>query len=843
MSSPWRVFIVIVVLFTLVSNLGVRAQTSGKVVVASNLQLLSIGEVTDGGHVTWTLTGPQATQLRQKILFMFDQAAGIPRGFTFERQPTGSTGANLNSGVIESAEATTYLTYVDSDMEGGPRNLEGTPFRYVTITHVDLEERDRPAEQSSGGLVGTNAASSTNLEIRFIFNGRSTSAQLTFSQADESLAQALHHLFTFDTGVEDLSRSGCPPACYPYPPRNGFQIVGPPDPATRNYSWAPGRFLWAGGNITNPDPTLAWNVTAYRGNESYATFYSEDGFVENAVDLRYASSANLTFEHTGSAAPGDNLTVQASADRVTWTTLPDMAGNLAVPVRNYTILGTSVYDLDAYASHWVSGQWVPGQRVYLRLNFTATSGNPSGYGYFVRNMHIDAPSQFEGTIDFRHIDVVVGFLSFRDFNSPYVRPHLVRTPVGEVLFYNAVYEAGALPPDTARYATFDFVENPQVLFVLLILAVWLIGFFQDRAYDAYRTRHPATMRAGARKVRWLRWTGRIVIILLFVFYFFPTALVGAGLVVGGGPYWVFAIGALLGVSGFSTFWYRRLAKMLPAEPAVGAGEIPSSELLPPPPPAPEEGAPRLICGHCDHDIEDAATAFVCECGEAYHPEHAAERGTCAKCGRPLGAPPPPEKHMLSVQCPTCDEVNLVQEGTDLGAAKCSACNVILKEVARGYNYLLIAEEPHAVYEWFNSVVRKDVPGLCMSTTFPEKLRREYGLPEVELYWISDTNPGPRTLDPRRLDFEIMRAMRNFIKDNKGGAMVLDGIEYLVVENSFDRVLKFIKKVNDLASVHDATMFVPLTPNGLGPEEMTLLRKEFDKVETPPKKGTSPPPSA
>ena len=191
--------------------------------------------------------------------------------------------------------------------------------------------------------------------------------------------------------------------------------------------------------------------------------------------------------------------------------------------------------------------------------------------------------------------------------------------------------------------------------------------------------------------------------------------------------------------------------------------------------------------------------------------------------------------MLTAQCPTCGEINVVEEGLDLAREKCTACGVILKDIPRAYNYLLIADEPHVAYEWFNSVVRKGISGLCMSTTFPEKVRREYGLPDVELYWMSDTNPGPRTLDPKRLDFEIMRALSNFVKNNKGGAIVLDGLEYLIVENSFDRVLKFIKKVNDLASVHDVTMFVPVTPTGLGPEEATLLRKEFDKVETIPSK--------
>ena len=141
---------------------------------------------------------------------------------------------------------------------------------------------------------------------------------------------------------------------------------------------------------------------------------------------------------------------------------------------------------------------------------------------------------------------------------------------------------------------------------------------------------------------------------------------------------------------------------------------------------------------------DPATAFVCQCGEAYHPEHAAARGTCVKCGRPLKAEVPPEKQMVTVQCPTCGDINVVPSTVDLAFTRCSSCAVILKVIPPKYNYLVIAEEPNAAYEWFNSVVRKGAPGLCMSTTFPEKLRREYGLPDIELYWLSDTNPGPRT---------------------------------------------------------------------------------------------------
>ena len=46
----------------------------------------------------------------------------------------------------------------------------------------------------------------------------------------------------------------------------------------------------------------------------------------------------------------------------------------------------------------------------------------------------------------------------------------------------------------------------------------------------------------------------------------------------------------------------------------------------------------------------------------------------------------------------------------------------------------------------------------MSTTFPEKLRKEFGFEGVDLYWLTDTDTGPKSIDPKRIDFEMMRAL-------------------------------------------------------------------------------------
>ncbi|MCK4717748.1 MAG: DUF835 domain-containing protein, partial [Thermoplasmata archaeon] len=63
-----------------------------------------------------------------------------------------------------------------------------------------------------------------------------------------------------------------------------------------------------------------------------------------------------------------------------------------------------------------------------------------------------------------------------------------------------------------------------------------------------------------------------------------------------------------------------------------------------------------------------------------------------------------------------------------------------------------------------------------------------------------------------------------------GVILLDGLEYLIVENGFDTVLKFIKKITDIASMDEATFLVMVDPSSISEDELSVLRKEFDFVE-------------
>src|SRR2546429_9852208 len=69
---------------------------AGHMVVTTDYELFGTSDLNGGGHVTWTLTGAKAAELRAKIVDMFDTYGQIPRGFPF----AGTAGAANGDGKI-----------------------------------------------------------------------------------------------------------------------------------------------------------------------------------------------------------------------------------------------------------------------------------------------------------------------------------------------------------------------------------------------------------------------------------------------------------------------------------------------------------------------------------------------------------------------------------------------------------------------------------------------------------------------------------------------------------------------------------------------------------------------
>jgi tetratricopeptide (TPR) repeat protein len=151
-------------------------------------------------------------------------------------------------------------------------------------------------------------------------------------------------------------------------------------------------------------------------------------------------------------------------------------------------------------------------------------------------------------------------------------------------------------------------------------------------------------------------------------------------------------------------------------------------------------------------------------------------------------------------------------------------------IEKGFNYLIYEEKTDLTFKIFSELVTAGSPGLCITTLYPAKLKKIYDMGNARVLWLSDSKDEPDTLSPTRLDFEITRELTRFIKEQKAGVIMLDGFGYLTLENEFDKVRKFIKRTNDLASMNQATFIVVVNPDAFSKETVTTLSRDFDKVE-------------
>ncbi len=146
----------------------------------------------------------------------------------------------------------------------------------------------------------------------------------------------------------------------------------------------------------------------------------------------------------------------------------------------------------------------------------------------------------------------------------------------------------------------------------------------------------------------------------------------------------------------------------------------------------------------------------------------------------------------------------------------------------GHNNLVESGDSFYAYNAFRNIV-SDTPGLCITTTYPEKIRWRYGLEKTPIVWISKTSLGETTFKPADLNFEISQTATKFMRDNPRTSVLLEDLEYLAEVSGFDDVLRFIKILTDVGSANSSTVIVPVNPVALEEKDFFTIKGSFDSV--------------
>ena len=73
---------------------------------------------------------------------------------------------------------------------------------------------------------------------------------------------------------------------------------------------------------------------------------------------------------------------------------------------------------------------------------------------------------------------------------------------------------------------------------------------------------------------------------------------------------------------------------------------------------------------------------------------------------------------------------------------------------------------------------------------------------------------------------------NYISKHERSAAILDGLEYLTINNGFGQILKFVEHVNEAVMRSRCTMIIPISPDAMDRKELALIERNTEVIESP-----------
>jgi len=175
-----------------------------------------------------------------------------------------------------------------------------------------------------------------------------------------------------------------------------------------------------------------------------------------------------------------------------------------------------------------------------------------------------------------------------------------------------------------------------------------------------------------------------------------------------------------------------------------------------------------------------------------------------------------------LKCPNCGVAfreDLVDEDEEEKVR-----NKPMEELERSFAYLIKEDKSERSYAFFEQALAQGLKGFCVTRNYPLKIKSKYNLGDTQILWLSNVGKE-NSLRPKDLE-KLSYSLEQFLANNSG-VILLDGLEYLITNNNFLTVLRFIQSLRDQVAINRSILIMALNPSTLDPHELNLLEKEVD----------------
>jgi hypothetical protein len=157
---------------------------------------------------------------------------------------------------------------------------------------------------------------------------------------------------------------------------------------------------------------------------------------------------------------------------------------------------------------------------------------------------------------------------------------------------------------------------------------------------------------------------------------------------------------------------------------------------------------------------------------------------------------------------------------------------VVQNIENGKAYIIKTKSIDFGLDIFDNLIASTPErGLIITRTYPSKLPPNQARDGVTKIWLSKS-AEPDSVAPENIT-KLSHVISEFQNANDNAVLLLDGLDYLISNNDFPRILKFIEYLHEKVILNSGILLIPLNPHILSSEYLELLENELVNIINDP----------
>ncbi len=149
-------------------------------------------------------------------------------------------------------------------------------------------------------------------------------------------------------------------------------------------------------------------------------------------------------------------------------------------------------------------------------------------------------------------------------------------------------------------------------------------------------------------------------------------------------------------------------------------------------------------------------------------------------------------------------------------------------VENGFIYLVKEKRPCISFTMYNEAVEQGAKGMLVVREHPDRLRQVIQFQAEKILWLT-RRAGKDYVDPTELSL-VTLLITKFVETHKKAVVMIEGLEYMITQNDFETVLRFVNHLHDFVLAYDCAIMLVIDPRVLNIRELALMERSAKVVE-------------